>query len=107
MKVYLIFIYILFDGIGFAQGNLLPDHPSKELIETNCSACHSLKLVVSNRMDRQRWLKTIRWMQEKHNLWTFSKEDENKILDYLSTMLGPSEVGDWDGVGPRNVNPLP
>ena len=85
----------------------LPEGPGKELVAANCGACHSLRLVVANRMDREKWLDAIRWMQAKHNLWSFPPSVEKQILDYLSSALSPLDGRDMDGLGPRNVNPLP
>ena len=49
----------------------------------NCTPCHSAALVTQNRMNREGWQKTIRWMQKKHNLWALG-EHEALILDYLA-----------------------
>lgn len=60
------------------------------LVLGHCSACHSAKLVTSNRADRQTWLETIRWMQKTQNLWEFDLETEDKILTYLAKNYAPS-----------------
>ncbi len=51
--------------------------------------CQSAKLVTHNRMDRDDWLKTIRWMQETQNLWPFPPDTEKEILDYLAKHYAP------------------
>ncbi len=61
-----------------------------ELISQNCAACHSLKLVTSNRFNRETWLETIRWMQKTQKLWQFEPAVEDKILTYLATHYAPS-----------------
>ena len=38
-------------------------------VVNNCTNCHSAKLVTQNRMNEERWIATIRWMQETQNLW--------------------------------------
>ena len=53
-----------------------------ELVRANCSGCHSARLVTQNRMNASSWIQTIRWMQEKHNLWELG-ENETKIIAYL------------------------
>lgn len=58
-----------------------------QLVLGNCSSCHSLKLVTQNRMDAQTWTETIRWMQEKHNLWDLG-ESEGAIVAYLDKHYG-------------------
>jgi hypothetical protein len=59
-----------------------------ELVLGHCSACHSAKLVTQNRMTRENWLSTIRWMQNKQGLWPLGS-NETIILDYLETYYGP------------------
>ncbi len=58
-----------------------------ELVYANCSACHSPKLIIQNRMSASDWLRTIRWMQEKHNLWDLGANEE-KIIAYLEKNYG-------------------
>lgn len=62
-----------------------------ELVEANCSACHSLALVAQNRMSRDNWRETIRWMQQKQGLWELG-DAEPIILDYLEHEYGVVEV---------------
>lgn len=56
------------------------------LMETvnNCTNCHSSELVIQNRMSKERWVATIRWMQETQNLWDLGGNEEI-IIDYLVT----------------------
>ncbi|TMM57479.1 monoheme cytochrome C [Maribacter algarum] len=56
------------------------------LMETvnNCTNCHSSELVLQNRMSKERWIATIRWMQETQNLWDLGG-NEAIIVDYLVT----------------------
>jgi len=82
-----------------------------ELVATNCTACHSGKLVVQNRGDRAHWLEIIRWMQRTQNLWALAPDVEDKILTYLSSHYGetkgarrallPAELMPPDDVDPR------
>ena len=60
-----------------------------ETVKRNCTPCHSSRLVIQNRMDRDDWLKTIRWMQKTQNLWQFPPETEKEILDYLAKHYAP------------------
>ena len=54
-----------------------------QVVSANCVSCHSARLVTQNRMSRQGWLDTIRYMQKNHNLWALG-EFEPVILDYLA-----------------------
>lgn len=58
----------------------------------NCTNCHSAKLVIQNRMDRERWKATIKWMQETQNLWDLGKNEEI-IINYLVTNYPPKKKG--------------
>jgi hypothetical protein len=60
-----------------------------ETVKENCTECHSAKLITQNRMDREAWLETIRWMQEEQGLGELKPEVEKEILDYLSTHYAP------------------
>lgn len=62
------------------------------LVVNNCTNCHSAKLVTQNRMSKERWLATIRWMQETQNLWDLGKNEET-IVNYLATNYAPTKKG--------------
>ena len=78
------------DGIhtetGFIAANGL------EAVINNCTNCHSAKLVTQNRMTREGWLTTIRWMQKTQNLWDLG-DQESIILDYLAKNYAPENKG--------------
>ncbi len=78
------------DGVHVRTG-LLDGKGLQEVIN-NCTSCHSAKLITQNRMNRDRWLATIRWMQETQNLHQLG-ENENLILDYLAEKYSPEDVG--------------
>ena len=71
---------------GFVEGEGLMT------VVNNCTNCHSAKLVTQNRMSKERWRATIRWMQETQNLWDLGKNEEI-IVDYLATYYAPTEKG--------------
>ncbi len=58
----------------------------------NCTGCHSAQLVIQNRMNKERWNATIRWMQETQNLWDLG-ENQEVIVNYLVTNYPPLEKG--------------
>ena len=62
-----------------------------ELVRANCSGCHSVSLVTQNRMNATSWIQTIRWMQQKHNLWDLG-ENEAKIIAYLEKHYGVPDL---------------
>ncbi|MDC0602499.1 hypothetical protein OAP14_05660 [Aliiglaciecola sp.] len=59
-----------------------------EIVRAHCMACHSAKLVTQNRMTRENWLDTLRWMQKSQGLWDLA-ENEKVILDYLAANYSP------------------
>ncbi|TNF54727.1 hypothetical protein EP227_03850 [bacterium] len=61
-------------------------------VKGNCTECHSAKLITQNRMDRDDWLETIRWMQREQGLRELRPEVEKEILDYLSAHYAPVKV---------------
>ncbi|WP_339712756.1 monoheme cytochrome C [uncultured Kriegella sp.] len=61
-------------------------------VVNNCTNCHSAKLVTQNRMNKERWLATIRWMQETQNLWDLGP-NEDIIVNYLVTNYPPKKKG--------------
>ncbi len=58
----------------------------------NCTNCHSAKLVIQNRMNTERWIATIRWMQGTQNLWDLGNNEEI-IVNYLVTNYPPKKKG--------------
>lgn len=78
------------NGVHVKTGLL--DGSGLQVVINNCTNCHSAKLVIQNKMNRDRWLSTIRWMQETQNLWSLG-ENEAIILDYLAKNYAPKEVG--------------
>jgi len=66
----------------------------KGLMETinNCTNCHSSKLVIQNRMSKERWVATIRWMQKTQNLWDLGG-NEAIIVNYLAKNYAPTKKG--------------
>ena len=78
------------NGIHVATG-FISDTGMQETIQ-NCTACHSAKLVTQNRMSREGWKATIKWMQETQNLWDLGANEE-LILTYLAKNYAPTDKG--------------
>ena len=71
---------------GFVEGDGLME------VVNNCTNCHSAKLVTQNRMSKEQWEATIRWMQETQNLWDLG-DNEPIIVNYLATHYAPTKKG--------------
>lgn len=78
------------DGIHIETGLVMAE--GFEIVRANCTACHSSKLITQNRATREGWVGMIRWMQETQKLWDLG-ENEEKIVNYLSTHYAPEKVG--------------
>lgn len=68
------------DGIHQPTG--LKEDEGLMTVVTHCTGCHSADLVIQNRMNRERWNATIRWMQDTQNLWELG-ENQEIIVNYL------------------------
>lgn len=62
------------------------------IVKKNCTICHSAKLILQNRADREGWSETIRWMQAEQGLRQFEPETEKRILDYLAEHYAPASA---------------
>lgn len=71
---------------GFIEAN------GMKTVISHCTACHSSKLVIQNRMNKERWNATIKWMQETQNLWELG-ENQEIIVNYLVENYPPVETG--------------
>lgn len=71
---------------------VLKDDAGVLLVLQNCNSCHSTQFITQNRMTKEGWKSTIRWMQSTQNLWDLG-EDEELILTYLSKNYAPSATG--------------
>jgi hypothetical protein len=78
------------NGIHVRTG--LVDGPGLTEVVNNCTTCHSAKLVTQNRMGKEQWNATIRWMQETQGLWDLGQNHE-VIVDYLVTQYPPVKKG--------------
>ena len=63
-----------------------------QLVHAHCIACLSTAIVTQNRMSRESWQETIRWMQKKQGLWPLG-DSEKLIVDYLTKYYGPLPSG--------------
>lgn len=68
------------NGIHVLSG--LKASANYELVVSNCTSCHSAKLITQNRMSKNQWNRTIKWMQETQNLWDLG-DNQEKIVNYL------------------------
>ena len=63
-----------------------------QLVITNCTGCHSAKLITQNRATREGWESIILWMQATQNLWDLG-DNLDPIVSYLAKHYAPEEKG--------------
>lgn len=78
------------NGIHVRTG--LVDDDGLMTVVNNCTNCHSAKLVTQNRMSKEQWLTTIKWMQKTQNLWDLGA-NEAIIVAYLAKNYAPKHKG--------------
>jgi hypothetical protein len=77
-------------GAAAAQLANLPAGPNVELVSSKCQGCHDLSVVVdATGLSRDEWNATIEEMVTSNGM-SVTPEERAKILDYLSSHLGPS-----------------
>ena len=104
------FLALIFVNCGSPKNNntkeeLIKDNKMLGLIDDtgvllvlqHCNSCHSTQFITQNRMTKEGWKSTIRWMQSTQNLWDLG-EDEAPILAYLSKNYAPSAMGRRQGL---------
>jgi competence protein ComEA len=74
-------------GMGAAGALDLPPGPNRDLVVHECQACHSLDMVAASNETKETWNILLDSMTS-YGL-RVSPEERAKILDYLSTALGP------------------
>ena len=53
-----------------------------------CGACHSVRLVIQQRLSRDRWSEILDLMVDEHEMPRLLAEEEAVILDYLARFYG-------------------
>lgn len=81
---------IIENGIHLRTGLIEAD--GLQTVITNCTTCHSSKLIIQNRMGEEQWNATIRWMQKTQGLWPLGN-NQKIIVDYLVKNYPPIEKG--------------
>lgn len=65
----------------------LPEDKGKEEVEVYCGSCHSLRLVVQQRMGKNEWDELLVWMVEEQEMDPIPGDDRTLVLDYLAKHL--------------------
>ncbi len=69
-------------------GGLVPGEGREDVFYA-CQACHSLKLVLQQRLSRDSWAETLDWMVEEQGMPPLEPDERERILGYLARYLSP------------------
>ena len=69
----------------------LPDGKGKDEVEAYCSPCHSLRLVVQQRLKRSDWDEVLVSMVKEQGMSKMPPDDRALMLDYLAHHVGPDK----------------
>jgi hypothetical protein len=104
VRIKICFLLLFFTQQLMAQQNIdaktgLIIDQGFDTVKSECTVCHSAKLIIQNKATRQGWLETIRWMQKTQGLRQLTAETEQEILAYLEKNYPPEQKG-------RRTNPV-
>lgn len=68
---------------------LLPAGEGREEVFYLCSACHSIKTVVQQKLTREVWDETLDYMVSEQGMPELDEEERLTILNYLGTHVSP------------------
>ena len=71
-----------------ANAQELPDGPGKAVVQTACSQCHSLEVVIGQPRSRDAWTDLV--SQMVGNGAQLSDDDYNLVIEYLAAHFGPA-----------------
>ncbi len=66
----------------------LPAGEGRKEVFYLCGACHSLKLVTQQGLNRESWDESLEWMVEEQGMPPLEDEEHRLILDYLTEWYG-------------------
>lgn len=69
----------------------LPEGEGREEVFYNCAACHSLRTVTAQNLQRWRWEQLMVWMVEEQGMMELDDETHDLIVEYLVEHYGVEE----------------
>lgn len=66
----------------------LPRSEGYELVDANCTGCHSVQIVMQQQATEARWDELLTWMVEKQNMPELLPDERDSIVKYLATEFG-------------------
>ena len=71
-----------------ARAQDLPEGQGKEVVQTACSQCHGLDVIIGQSRSREEWTEVV--SQMIGNGAQLSDDDYIVVIEYLTTHLGPA-----------------
>ncbi len=62
-----------------------------QLVQVNCTECHSSALIIQNSGNRAVWQSRLVWMEQTQGMPALNPETEDRILSYLTENYGPRQ----------------
>ncbi len=78
-----------------------------QVVQANCTECHSAQLIAQNSGSRAVWKSRIVWMRETQGLGPLSSDVEDTILDYLTANYGRKAATRSRATGTRRSSTSP
>ena len=70
----------------------MPEDVGREEVAVYCQACHSLRMVTQQGLNRTRWDHLLDWMVEEQGMSELVGTEQTLVLDYLSKYYGPDRA---------------
>ena len=71
-----------------------------ELLQANCTRCHSAQLITQNNGTRAVWQSRLNWMRTQ-GLEQFQDGIDDRIIDYLARNYGPKTLARRPPIAPE------
>jgi hypothetical protein len=72
----------------------LPRTDGYMLVDQNCTACHSIRIVMQQHQTEERWDYLLTWMVQDQGMWEMPAEERASVLAYLVEHFGPAGVAE-------------
>ncbi len=92
---------------GAAGPGGLANGAGRDEVAGLCGACHSVRLVIQQRLARDRWAEILDLMVDEHEMPRLAAEEEQAVLDYLARFYGPDRGSPGPTAVPQGIRMRP
>ena len=82
----------------------LPDGPGKEILEKQCTTCHTLEIIVDKRNDAKEWRRLVMEMIDRGA--EITDEQVPVVVDYLTTNYSKPAEGEKPAAQSTPIAPV-